>query len=239
MMTKEHTTKASSYHNRGFSLVEVSVVLVIIAVLLASITAGMHLIRQAEIKTVITETEGYKQAVSTFREIYFSWPGDMPNATDFWASTEDGDDDQQIIGDTGGPTTNEGYRAWQHLSLANTIKGSFNGVSASGDEALIGENVPAASITGGGYFFHYWGLAADKNNAITLGAFDSGTYNFNPALPPRDAEFIDRKTDDGQPRSGDVWAGGNGGVGDCYTGTAYNLMDETVQCTLHFWLDAN
>jgi hypothetical protein len=43
--------------------------------------------------------------------------------------------------------------------------------------------------------------------------------------------------DDGSPRSGSVWAGGDGGAGACYTATTYNLAEDTIQCTLHFWIE--
>lgn len=227
-----------SPHQRGFTLVEMAIVLVIIGFLLGIIIGGQHLILQATLKNTITEATGYREATATFREVYSAWPGDMPNATSFWANTANGNDDQQVIGDSGGPSNNEGYRAWQHLSQAEMIKGNFPG-TASGNEAVIGENVPEATVKGSGYFFHYFNLAPDKRNAITLGAFNSGTFNSNPALPPRDAEYIDRKMDDGLPRQGDVWAGGNGGTGACYTGTAYNLTSENTECILHFWLEAN
>lgn len=236
---RKYMQRLFSAKTQGFSLVEISIGVIIISILLAVIVAGQNLIHQAKIKNTLSETAGYKKSTATFREVYSAWPGDIPNATSFWSGTENGNDDQQIIGDSGGSNNNEGYRAWQHLSLSEMIKGNFDGLGRGGDEAIIGGNVPKAAVEGGGYFFHYWGLAANKNNAITIGTFNDGTFNSNPVLTPRDAEYIDRKIDDGSPRLGNVWAGGNGGAGECYTGTAYNLTEDDVECILHFWLDNN
>lgn len=234
------------HRTSGFTLLELAIILVIIGLLVASGTAGRHFIRQAELKSIVQSMENYNTSLHTFRDKYASWPGDMPNATEFWGTgaagvcpnaTCNGDGNDRIIGDTGGPNQNEGYRAWQHLALAEVIHGNFDGLGrGAGNEAIIGENVPKSPRVEGGYFLHYWGIP-DKANALTFGAAQAGTYNAGAVLSPDDAYAIDSKMDDGLPRVGNVWAMGNGGAGSCYTASAYNLSEDTIQCALHLWID--
>ena len=68
----------------AFSLVELSIVLVILGLLTGGILTGQNLIRAAELRSVVTEFQTYQTAVMTFRDKYFALPGDMTNATDFW-----------------------------------------------------------------------------------------------------------------------------------------------------------
>lgn len=76
--------------DRGFSLVELSIVLVILGLLTGGILAGQSLIRAAELRSVITTTDRYQAAVYSFRDKYFALPGDMRNATSFWGDQATG-----------------------------------------------------------------------------------------------------------------------------------------------------
>lgn len=71
---------------RGFSLVELSIVLVILGLLTGGILAGQSLIRAAELRSYITDVQRYPAAVNAFKDKYFAYPGDMANATKFWGA---------------------------------------------------------------------------------------------------------------------------------------------------------
>jgi prepilin-type N-terminal cleavage/methylation domain-containing protein len=136
---------------RAFSLVELSIVLVILGLLAGGILAGKSLIRAAELRTVTSEYSRYKTAVGAFKDKYFYLPGDIPNATAVWGTgtcpgtntdttspqpnTCNGDGDGLIevwAGATiGTGTSNEVFRFWQHLALAGLIEGSYTGVTAT------------------------------------------------------------------------------------------------------------
>lgn len=77
----------------GFSLVELSVVIVVIALLAGGVVAAKSLIRSAELRHIMVELELYKSTVKTFRERYKALPGDMANATQFWGMHPDCADD--------------------------------------------------------------------------------------------------------------------------------------------------
>ena len=61
----------------GFTLIELSVVLVIIGLIVGGILIGQDLIRSAEVRAQITQIEKYNQAVNTFKGKYGGIPGDL------------------------------------------------------------------------------------------------------------------------------------------------------------------
>src|SRR5690348_1121410 len=75
---------------RGFSLLELSIVLVIIGLITGGITAGRTIVRAAELRSMITDINKYKSAIYTFREKYNAVPGDMKNAVKYWGAAAGG-----------------------------------------------------------------------------------------------------------------------------------------------------
>ena len=61
----------------AFSLIELSIVLIIIGLLVAGITGGASLIESAKIQSLINELTTYKQAVYTFKSMKDRLPGDF------------------------------------------------------------------------------------------------------------------------------------------------------------------
>lgn len=61
----------------AFSLIELSIVLIIIGLLVAGITGSASLIESAKIQSVINELTTYKQAVYTFKSMKDRLPGDF------------------------------------------------------------------------------------------------------------------------------------------------------------------
>lgn len=74
----------------GFSLVELSIVLVILGLLTGGVLGGRALIRAAELRAITQEKEAFVTAVNTFRAKYNALPGDMRNATQFWGRADTG-----------------------------------------------------------------------------------------------------------------------------------------------------
>jgi prepilin-type N-terminal cleavage/methylation domain-containing protein len=73
-----------SCRRTGFTLIEMAVVLVIIALILGSIITVQSMITRAQVRAVIGEYDRYIKAVKEFEDKFATLPGDMPNATDFW-----------------------------------------------------------------------------------------------------------------------------------------------------------
>jgi prepilin-type N-terminal cleavage/methylation domain-containing protein len=64
----------------GFTLIELSIVLVIIGLLVGGVLAGQDLIRAAQVRATIAQIEKYNLAANTFRGKYGYLPGDMTPA---------------------------------------------------------------------------------------------------------------------------------------------------------------
>lgn len=181
---------------RAFSLVELSIVLVILGLLVGGVLSGQSLIRAAELRTISSDFARYHAAVYTFRDKYFAMPGDMANATSFWGDQATGPD-ACASGATadGTPGTCNGngdgliqiglemHRAWQQMALGGLIEGNYTGQNGGGTgcgstcDAIAGVNAPRGRLNNGGYSFVLVGqdTVSDANNffSTTLG----GTFN--------------------------------------------------------------
>lgn len=63
--------------NKGFTLIELSIVLVIIGLIVGGILIGRDMIRAAEIRSLISEKNQYIVATNNFRNKYNAMPGDI------------------------------------------------------------------------------------------------------------------------------------------------------------------
>ena len=66
-------------NNKAFSLIELSIVLIIIGLLVAGITGGQSLIESAKIKNLANEIDGWRKALLIFKVKNDRWPGDLDN----------------------------------------------------------------------------------------------------------------------------------------------------------------
>src|SRR5580765_3017426 len=65
---------------KGFTLVEIAIVLVIIGLLLGGILKGQEMITQAKIKNVIADVTGVSAAMYGYQDRYRALPGDDKGA---------------------------------------------------------------------------------------------------------------------------------------------------------------
>lgn len=193
----------------GFTLVELSIVLIIIGLLVGGVVAGKELIKAAERNQLITKGSTYVAAANTFYIKYGYFPGDQPDATDYGFSVLNGNGDDKITDSSG--TTGESQWAWVVLSESGMIKGQYTYIL---NDPVVGVNVPSAM--GGeasfalstGWLLYAVSEYADHNaifisNTRPNGWYGSGTA-YGAGLTPLDAQTIDTKLDDGMPGSGKV-----------------------------------
>jgi prepilin-type N-terminal cleavage/methylation domain-containing protein len=214
-------------NKHGFTLVELSLVIIIIGFLIAGISAGHSLIKQAVITAVIDEKTQYINAAYTFRTTFGYLPGDFPNAFAYWGlncapdgSPGDcnGNGDGQIyyVFGPSQPNQHEGLHAWQHMALAGIIPGSYTGIAVDVDNgAEGGVDAPFSKYAPGIWVFTntnntyanplYTDLTR-QGNLLLLGQRSYNNMPLVPLLTPSDAQNIDTKIDDGIPRSGYVFS---------------------------------
>lgn len=118
----------------GFTLVETSVVLVVIGLLLGGLLKGQEIIHGARAKDLIRDVQAVAVHTVTYQDRFRSLPGDDPNVDVHFggtvASTPEAPARRQnnrIEGEWNSITrTDESYLVWEHLRRASLIAGSTN-----------------------------------------------------------------------------------------------------------------
>ncbi len=224
--------KYNAFMNRGFSLVELSIVLVILGLLTGGILAGQSLIKAAELRSVSTEYNRYVTAMQTFRDKYFGLPGDFTKAIDFWGYTHitpatcittPGSGTQTCNGDGNGMiqttsgvanTYSENFTFWQHLANAGLIEGTYTGrVGPGGSSEGTTDNSARSKFSQALWFPFNWDTSYSgtaqydgvyRDNLFQFGAYGAGGSPGNPVIRAEDAWNLDTKMDDGRPAYGSV-----------------------------------
>ncbi|MFZ4541480.1 MAG: type II secretion system protein, partial [Rickettsiales bacterium] len=210
----------------GFSLVELSIVLVILGLLVGGVLTGRSLIRASELRSVNAEYSKYLSATQTFRDKYFALPGDMTNATSFWGDDNTYCADASIANGTPGTcngngagtidTSTEIFRYWQQLALSGLIEGSYSGVLGSAGNSLHhlrAVNAPGSRLSSSSLWAVYnrgsdtgsatmW--TTQYGNALFIGNGTATSWPDGTALNGEEAWNIDKKIDDGMPGTGIV-----------------------------------
>ncbi len=87
-MTILYHTRNKSQKIKGFTLIELSVVLVIIGLIVGGILMGRELIQASEVRSIITQASNLESQIHTFRSKYSCLPGDCASATTFFGTTD-------------------------------------------------------------------------------------------------------------------------------------------------------
>jgi len=109
---------------RGFTLVEVAIVLVIIGLVLGGALKGQEMITQSKIKNVIADFSGIAAAYYGYQNRFRAMPGDDPNAAQRWQGAASGNGNGQVQGKYNSQTiTDESRLWWDHLRRAGFVAG--------------------------------------------------------------------------------------------------------------------
>ncbi len=225
------TLRRSSF---GFTLIELSIVLVIIALIVGGVLAGKELIAAAKMRKVMAQVDGINAAVNSFRSKYNCIPGDCTTATNFFPATSlvsqgtcvqqpgdgtttcNGDGNGFIRGAYGSANYWEMHHLFVQLSLAGLIEGKYLGgyVNGSSLEILPGINVPRinnsatdAMIITDTFPWGYGFSATYTANNFWLGSTTRpglGYALYGNVFTPQQAWSFDKKIDDGRPGMGNV-----------------------------------
>lgn len=199
----------------GFTLVEMSIVLVIIGLIVGGVLVGQDLVKGAQVRATVSQIQQYDAALNTFRGKYDQFPGDMTEAKatafGFTLPVATGGATAALLANgrlddgTTVTTGNVGFESelslfWMHLSEANMVGGSYiDGAAAP----AAGIHYPATKLKKGGIIavssgsINYWliGVGAGTTNADMDMAGTTG-------ISPEEAFGIDSKLDDGMVNTG-------------------------------------
>lgn len=209
---------------RGFTLIELSIVLVIIGLIVGGVLVGQDLIKAAEVRATVGQYEKYNTAINTFRTKYNGMPGDLAIAqaaafgmyspAGMTGAAGLGDGNSLVEGASAGGVILSGETIifWKHLTQANLVDGAYGAdlaaivpVTANSPQTYL----PAAKLGRGSYFL----VAATSGvNYYVLGGAPTidtaGAVTYANTLTPIEAYNIDLKVDDGAPYTGGVYARG-------------------------------
>ena len=230
---------------KGFSLVELSIVLVILGLLVGGILAGQSLIRGAELRKFTTDVTKFQAAYYSFQDKYFAMPGDFNQATSFWPTPScasggacNGNNDGLIGNAT------ESRFTWQHLEMAGLWPGHYYGRYRT-TGLVRGYDMPGSPLGGNQAIDFVRKLLASGSaihNFVPTGHYlqhgtmpddgsGSGYLQDTNTLVPEEVWRIDTKMDDGLPQNGMIW-----GISYCGS-TGYNLNSTSNRCI--FWTRIN
>ena len=200
--------------NKGFTLVELAIVLVIIGIILGAVLKGQELIYNAKVKRVQSQIKEFIAAFYTYYDKYGYYPGDDPTAsTKFSSGAPNGNGNGLVEVGYCDTTGEESCNLWRHLRYANII---------SGDPA---ESTPANLLPK-----HAFGGPVDMfTGTYTVGGTTrSGLWITLRNIEAQAAAAIDRAMDDGKCTTGSIAR---------YAGTACTGTDYPTSGYLDIWMN--
>lgn len=221
----------------AFTLVELSIVIVIIGLIVAGITAGSSLIKQQKLNSILVDTTKYGLALNAFKLQYDAPAGDLGTANSFWSGCGTGATAAQCNGNGNGivewtgtfGNDDESARLWQHLYLAGYVSVAYTGVGSP----LAGINAPEARFSKKVAISHMNGAVIGfpgRSHGFYVGKENTGFENGIVTFTPAEAYYLDSKQDDGYPATGSIHGDSGTGGSTCRSGSNYNIASSVITC---------
>lgn len=191
----------------GFTLIELSIVMIIVGIITAAVFKGQELIESARLNATAGEFHRYALAYHLYRDAFGHVPGNDPHAQERFGRGVANGDGQGLI------RVDEQDQFWIHLS-------KYNGLTPA--------HAPQSKIGG---FFSVCGNGHPElpGNWLILSG-QKGT--FQSTLTPKQAMGLKVKMGELEPHEGKVIIldGEGGRKGDCIHQGTYNLSHNKVAC---------
>lgn len=186
------TATHSRQSQKAFTLVELSIVLVIIGLIIGGVLGGQQVIQNARLTNALNAIQAYQSQYQTYVQNYGAVPGNDLNATGhFGTSAVNGSGGGILVGAfdstdcTTSGTKTETCLLWEDLRLANLVKSSSSILTQQ-----------PANPFGGVYGFQSSAFSAALSSPVICLS----------NVPASAAQAIDQRLDDGISNGGSVQA---------------------------------
>jgi prepilin-type N-terminal cleavage/methylation domain-containing protein len=220
------------HHQKGFTLIEIAIVLVIIGLLLGGVLKGQELINTARVRAMNNTVDGITAAWFSFQDRYRAFPGDYSTVQSSvnLPGTPDGGDGNGLV-----DTDLESARVWVHLEAAGYLTGGYNDDATPINQTAYDCSPNLCPDNGFGS-----GMNLAYGSMVQTGASDAHELLSGRGVPVEVIAELDRKVDDGSPLTGAMQLGlaGQGWIdpapSDCLNGTNYELQAPSDNCAAVF-----
>lgn len=186
---------------RGFTLIEMGLVLILITLVLSGTLRGAELISSAQIKELAEDFQSIRISLNAYQDNFRFQPGDDARADAHLGAAAQAGNGNGIIDGTWYDSGNgsEASRAWQHIRLAGLMRGSSD--FAAADYQPLNALGHAMGLQGG---------AGDPALSPILNAqgtaFAASQIICSRGIPGRFVLALDTMLDDGKPDTGAMLA---------------------------------
>ncbi len=172
---------------KGFTLVELSIVLIVIGLLSGAILKGQEIIKNAKLKRIISDFSNISTAIYTYEDRYDELPGDDATSV-IAASYPSGGNEDGVI------DAKESSIVFKHLRKAGIISGDAN-------DNTLGHSM-------GGKIFVVQGSLSGTAGKVAAESMRNmtGVAVCFEGLKAEDAKIIDAQNDDGVFQTGAIQA---------------------------------
>lgn len=160
---------------KAFSLIELSIVLIIIGLLVAGIVGGQNLIFSAKIRRAITETRNWQQAVYSFQSLKGRLPGDFKNSNKIGFNSDQSYPAGTFSGDYKDIVVHRNIGPFVDLYLEKII--DFKPDNSANNLLKYGKSTPYFIDNTCTFYFEYRDPANDWNTAPNTFASNIGEAN--------------------------------------------------------------
>lgn len=167
----------------GFTLIELSIVLVIIGLLMGGVLKGQELINSAKVKNMANDFRSLQTQIYTYQDKFKALPGDDRAAKDHVGSAATDGDGDGVIEGAYNASSGETFQFWQQIRLAQLATGSLDVAAANylpvnaegGRVGIQSGSTPSIANLSGTYVICSEGISGKYAKQLDIALDDGGT----------------------------------------------------------------